>query len=190
MTAATTKAEHTTHAAPATLWLRRLGVPVLLLVACPLLWNAVVPDPSLIGGMPGTVGPTGWPHAVLVGLAVLALAWLVGEVRALARGAGRATAAVEEEPYDNLRAVVGVGIVVLYGVLLPIVGFPLATVALIVVWCLLGRLYRPVVIALTSLLGTAVMLYVFVMLALMPLDRGQGVFDTVTVRLYQLMHIY
>ena len=189
MTAAT-EVRSTTQAARATLWLRSLAAPVLLLVACLLLWNAVVPDPGLIEGMPGTVGPTGWPHAVLVCLAVLALAWTAREVRVLVRGGGTTAASEPAEPYDNLRAVVGVGIVVLYGGLLPIVGFPLATVALIVVWCLLGRLYRPVVIAATSLLGTAVLLYVFVMLALMPLDRGRGPFDAVTVRLYQLMHIY
>ena len=43
---------------------------------------------------------------------------------------------------------------------------------------------------LVTLIGTVVMLYVFIKLALMPLDRGVGSIGEFSVALYRLLGIY
>ena len=40
------------------------------------------------------------------------------------------------------------------------------------------------------LIGSVVLMYVFVKLALMPLDRGVGVLDNFTIGLFRLLGIY
>ena len=69
-------------------------------------------------------------------------------------------------------------------------GFAWTTPIFIVGWLLLGGLRRPLLIALTSILGTAGVLYFFVKVSTMPLDRGRDVFEQATLTLYRLLGIY
>ena len=55
---------------------------------------------------------------------------------------------------------------------------------------MLGRVRRPLTVVLVSTLGTAAILYLFVKVSLMPLDRGQGVFEQATIALYRILGIY
>jgi putative tricarboxylic transport membrane protein len=45
-------------------------------------------------------------------------------------------------------------------------------------------------VGLISVLGTIGILYFFVKLSAMPLDRGKGAFEQATVALYRLLGIY
>ena len=74
--------------------------------------------------------------------------------------------------------------------MLPLVGFSLATAVFIVAICLLGGLRKALVIGPVSLLGTAALLWVFVGLALMPLDRGQGIFGRFSLAVLRGLGIY
>ena len=88
------------------------------------------------------------------------------------------------------RVWLGIALVLAYGFSLPWLGFALTTLTYIVAWLLLGGVRRPLQIALTGLIGTAVFLYFFVKVALMPLDRGVGAIGEFSVALYRVMGIY
>jgi hypothetical protein len=46
------------------------------------------------------------------------------------------------------------------------------------------------VVVSVAVIGTVALLYTFVKLTTLPLDRGIGVFDSLTVSLYRLLGIY
>lgn len=85
---------------------------------------------------------------------------------------------------------IGIALTLLYGFMIPVIGYPLATLSYIVLWLLLGGIRKPVLISVTALVGTIFLLYMFVKLALMPLDRGQGAFGELTITIYRMLHIY
>lgn len=176
------------------LLVRRLVLPLGLLVLALILPGHVLENPGMMAGMPGALGPTAWPRAALAGVAACAALWLVLEVLAFGRSGGRAAfvaaPAADQDAHDNLRAVFGLALTVLYGIAIPTIGFPLATLLFVIAWSALGGVRRPVVLVSVSVIGTVVLLYVFVRLALMPLNRGSGAFDQLTVGLYQLLGIY
>ena len=84
----------------------------------------------------------------------------------------------------------GIGLILAYGWLLDVTGFAIATSVFLVIWCLYGGIRNPWLIAPVSLVGTGVLLWVFMGLALMPLSRGVGIFDDFSVWVLQTLRIY
>ena len=139
------------------------------------------------------LGPAAWPQVMLALIAVCAAIWLVQELLALRRGRqapGAAEAAPPGEVYSYAKALTGLAMIVAYGWLLPVIGFPIATASFIALWCVLGGVRKPVAVVPLSLVGTGVLLWVFMGLALMPLSRGQGIFDRISIAMLQLLGIY
>ena len=87
-------------------------------------------------------------------------------------------------------ALAGVGVILAYGFSIPYLGFAFATMLFILVWCLMGRISSWLTIISVTLLGTVCLLYMFVALAKMPLDRGIEPFNGWTIALYRLLKIY
>jgi hypothetical protein len=54
----------------------------------------------------------------------------------------------------------------------------------------LGGVRRPLTVVLVATLGTAGVLYLFVKVSVMPLDRGFGWVEQATIALYRLLGIY
>ena len=152
----------------------------------------VAPGVDLAAMARGMVGPATWPKAMLLLAAaaatLLALVRIVEIVEML--GPRKAQAAASEVDYHEGRSLGALALLVAYGASIPLVGFALATPVFIAGWLLIGGLRKPLLIGLTALLGTAGVLYFFVKLSLMPLDRGKGVFEQATVALYRLLGIY
>jgi len=94
------------------------------------------------------------------------------------------------EAFDNRKAAVGIALLTLYAFAMPAIGFALATVAFFLVWLPFGAVRKPHVVVSVAVVGTVVLLYVFVKLTTLPLDRGIGLFDGVTVALYRALGIY
>lgn len=139
------------------------------------------------------LGPAAWPNAMLMLIAICAAIWLLQEWLAWRRG--RAALVVSEatpagECYSTKKAVVGLVMIVAYGALLPLVGFPVATASFIALWCIFGGVRNTVAVLAVSLLGTVGLLWVFMGLALMPLSRGYGVFDRISIAILQMLGIY
>lgn len=140
----------------------------------------------------GIAGPTTWPKVMLYCVLACAAALFVRTLFGLIAGA-RVPAQPRAEAdagYHEARLLAGIALLMAYGYAIPAIGFAWSTVAFLVAWMALGGLRRPVAILLTSAIGTAALLYLFVKVSLMPLDRGKGVFEQATVALYRVLGIY
>lgn len=138
------------------------------------------------------LGPAAWPRAMLLGMAVFAALWIARDLWALGAADRSPTLRipVEEGQYHFGKALGGLGFILAYGWLLPQVGFAVATAVFIAVWCLFGGLRNPLVLVPVTLIGTITLLWLFMGLALMPLPRGAGVFDGVSIWLLRTTGIY
>jgi putative tricarboxylic transport membrane protein len=168
----------------------RLAAPAGFLVAALVLPAFMLETTRPLRGV--GLGPAAWPRVMLALIAVCALIWLVQELLAWRRGraAPAAEPATAAEVYSYPKALIGLVMILAYGWLLPIAGFPITTAVFIALWCLLGGVRHPLAVAALSLLGTGVLLWVFMGLALMPLSRGLGVFDRISIAILQLLGIY
>jgi putative tricarboxylic transport membrane protein len=133
----------------------------------------------------GTLGPGFWPRLVLSGLALACLGKLAGEWR---RRAGADAAALV--PISHARLVAAVALILLYALATPAIGFALASVAFIAAFMALAGARSPLVIAANALGGTVVLLYTFVKLVYLPLPKGGGPFETVTLALYRALRLF
>jgi putative tricarboxylic transport membrane protein len=168
-----------------------IAAPVALAAGAFVLAAAfVAPGVDVAAMTRGVVGPATWPKTMLYCAAaaagLLALVRLL-EARANAR---RGAAAAGEGGYHEGRSLGAIALLLAYGFALPFVGIAWATLAFIAAWLVLGGLRRPLLVSLVSVLGTLGVLYLFVKVSLMPLDRGTGAFEQATVTLYRLLGIY
>jgi putative tricarboxylic transport membrane protein len=166
--------------------------PLAFAAAAALLTRFVTDRPEEAAAMArGIAGPTTWPTVMLFAVMVFALVWAVQRVALVLRRQEQGVAAAPPQPVaGGLRVWLGIVLVLAYGFSLPLLGFALATVAYIVLWLLLGGVRSPWVVSLVSLIGTVALLYLFIKLALMPLDRGVGAIGDFSVWLYRLLGIY
>jgi putative tricarboxylic transport membrane protein len=95
-----------------------------------------------------------------------------------------------EEEFDNRRAALGAAFLILYVAAMPFIGFAIATIVFFLFWLPSGGVRRPLPVAGVAVIGTVVLLFTFVKLTTLPLERGIGVFDGLTVSLYRLLGIY
>lgn len=154
----------------------------------------------------GTLGPDFWPQAILV----LTIAICLYEVIKIAvRGAharnvvGVLEDMVEESADQHAAAepdaapveshpvllLLGIGVTLLYVAAVQKLGFTLATVAYLIVFMLIGGYRRWGVIAATSLIGTLLLLFIFMRLVYVSLPIGEQPFAQVTLLLMRLMGI-
>lgn len=167
-----------------------LGVVLPLAAAAALAGTAllwIAPGANVAALARGAIGPTTWPKAML--LAAAASALLIALARLLS---ARLPVSSEKESidYNEARSLGAIALVIGYGAAIPFLGMAWATPLFIAGWLVLGGLRRALPIALISILGTIAMLYFFVKLSTMPLDRGKGLFEQATVALYRLLGIY
>jgi putative tricarboxylic transport membrane protein len=134
----------------------------------------------------GVVGPATWPRTMLYCAAACAAVLFL---RQLFSGSG-AREAESDAGYHEGRSLVAVAVLVAYGAALPLVGIAWATAAFLAAWLVLGGVRRPLPLILVPVLGTIAVLYLFVKVSLMPLERGKGAFEQATVALYRLLGIY
>ena len=135
----------------------------------------------------GQLGPAFWPRLVLAGLALVCLLKAVAEWR-------RGTPASDDtEPAGEIsrpRLAAGIALVVLYVLATPWLGFMLATAAFIVAFMVLAGARSPLVVATNAVLGTVVLLYTFVKIVYLPLPKGEGAFEALTLAVYRALRIF
>ena len=177
-------------------YLRRLATPGGFLALSIVLTHFIAADPGVLDVGGGRLGAGAWPRAMLWGVSICAGLWFAYELIPLLRGAllGRAPTAApapaDDGDYDHGRAWLGIALVVVYGLSIPLAGFMFSTVVFLAVWMWLGGMRGRVAVPAISLIGTGVLLYVFALLARMPLDRGAGIVDDATVAVYRLLRIF
>lgn len=183
-----------------------LITPVFFIIAGLIMLRFIAENPEQAEMMArGIAGPTTWPKFMLYGVIFFSAAWLMLDVRlvhqhyrahknqpSLERTLGSApgTPIADPSQSNDVKIWIGLAIIIGYGFLIPLLGFTIATFLYFIVWMLLGGIRKPIFISLVSVLGTIAMLYIFIKLALMPLDRGQGMFNEITLSIYRFLKIF
>jgi putative tricarboxylic transport membrane protein len=135
----------------------------------------------------GQLGPGFWPRITLVGLALACLAKLVQEWR---RSAVPAPGRSERPPIFRGKLVLAIALIVLYVLLTPLLGFALITALFIAAFMALSGTRSIAAIAASMVIGTAALLYLFVKLVYLPLPKGDGPFEGLTLALYRALRIF
>jgi putative tricarboxylic transport membrane protein len=171
-------------------YIPRLALPLAAAAAALVLarWF-IAPGVDLDGMARGVAGPGSWPKLMLYGAAACLVAVFVRNLLELRRAAPP-RAAADTPAYNDAKLFGGMALLVAYGAGITAVGIAWATLLFLAGWLLLSGLRRPLPVGLVSVLGTAGILYLFVKLCLMPLDRGKGVFEGATIALYRVLGIY
>lgn len=167
-----------------------VATPLAFAAGSVVLTRLVTDQPEMVAQMTrGIAGPTTWPTVMLWAIVVFALGWAVERAARVLRSreqgqSGRALTPV------GWRVLAGIALVLAYGFSLPTLGFAVATPLYLLLWMVLGGERSPGLIAGVTLVGGVVLLYLFVKLALMPLDRGVGAIGEFTIQLYRWLGIY
>lgn len=170
----------------------RLAIPLAAAVGLWLLGAYfIAPGVDTAAISRGLISAVTWPKFMLCSAALCAAALFVRELRAVLATPSQPDPA--EEPgagYHEVRSLLGIALLAAYALAIPVAGIAWTTLVFIAAWLVLGGMRRPVVVLAVSGIGTAALLYLFVKVSLMPLDRGQGVFEQATVTLYRVLRIY
>jgi len=134
----------------------------------------------------GSLGPGFWPRLGLIGLTLACLAKLVEEWRR----EKAAAASIPLPPFSPLKLAAGIGAVVAYVLLAPLLGFALATALFIAGFMVLCGTRSIATLAASVVIGTTALLYVFVKLVYLPLPKGDGPFETLTLALYRALRLF
>lgn len=173
--------------------IERAAIPALLLIASLILPRYILPSPEMEAMVAGEgAGPTLWPMTMLWLVGICSFLWLVRVVWTSLREprAAAEEPVVEPVEYNAALAWTGVGLTFVYGLGIVYLGFPIATLIFLAAWFVLGGVRRTITVGPVAILGTIVLLWVFVALAQMPLDRGRGVFTAATSEIYDTLGIY
>jgi putative tricarboxylic transport membrane protein len=162
---------------------RRVAAPLLGVILVTVLLDRTrsLDDVAREGGL----GPGFWPRLALLGLAV-ACAWkLLQEWRGRAP---RADVTLGEMSAGKLAA--GIALLVAYAALTPLLGFPLVTAAFVAAFmALAGARSLPALVA-GGVIGTVTLVYVFVKIVYLPLPKGDGPFEALTLALYHALRVF
>ena len=132
----------------------------------------------------GPLGPGFWPRLALIGLSLGCLAKFVEEWR---RDAGETIA---RPPISRAKLAAGIGAVILYVLLAPWLGFAIVTALLIAGFMALCGTRSIASLVASAGLGTVCLLYVFVKLVYLPLPKGDGPFEALTLALYRALRLF
>lgn len=184
-------------------WVRAIFAELLALGALVLSYQ-IVDDSRMVAAMArGLATPLTWPKLMLAATALCALGWAFEEawrafnalppapdVEAEAIEFGDVGFEEEDTSPPLLPIVLGLVSALVYAFAIPWIGFTVATVVFLMFWFIVGGIRKPVKLLAVTLIGTLVVLYVFVKFALMPLDKGVGAFGDFTIALFHLLNIY
>ena len=136
-------------------------------------------------GREGNLGPAFWPRAVLVLLMIVCAAEMVRvaffyKPESTAPVPHSAAPLPNADDEDGVRypalLFAGIAITVVYVPAMEMLGFFLATIIYLAAFMWLGRYRRPMIIAITSVVGTIAFVYVFMKIVYVSLPLGTGPF--------------
>ena len=141
---------------------------------------------------PGQLGPGFWPRMAAVGLSVALIARMVQTVRARNRPIVKVRSDFDEfedeAELDWVRLAVGIGLAIGYVLATMFIGYLIATAIFLAIFIWIGG-QRSWYVPLIALAGALVLAYVFIGIVFVSLPTGVGIFDTVTVAIYELIGI-
>jgi putative tricarboxylic transport membrane protein len=162
--------------------LRRVAAPLLGVIVAAALYQATRSLDDV--AREGSLGPGFWPRLALLGLALACAAKAVEEWRGAARDGA------EREPISVATLAAGIALIVLYAALTPVLGFPLTTAAFIAAFMALAGGRSRVGLGASAVVGTVGLIYLFVKIVYLPLPKGDGPFETLTIALYRALRVF
>ena len=148
----------------------------------------IAPGVDLEGMARGVAGPGTWPKATLYCVAACSIIILIRNILEILASAPAVQAG--ESAFDDAKLLPGIALLIGYGIGISEIGIAWSTLIFVAGWLVLSGLRRPLAVVLVSVFGTAGVLYLFVKLCMMPLERGKGPFEQATIVLYRLLGIY
>lgn len=143
--------------------------------------------------VPGRVGPDAWPKIVLV-LLLATCVWQIARI--LIFGAAPAASTGDELPlaqgegdYTYL-ALLAIGVTVIYAIILPMLGFFVATVLYIAAIAYVGRYRLVIPLVATSIIAPIVLIFVFMKIVYVALPLGTGPFKSLTLVLLKILGVH
>ena len=141
----------------------------------------------------GALGPGFWPRVAAVGLIVAVLVRMVQTVRERNRPIVKVASEFDEYAEDEgeiswPRLAIAVALAVGYVIATMFIGYLFATAIFLALFIFIGgarNKYVPIV----AVAGALVFAYVFIGVVYVSLPTGVGVFDTITVGIYELLGI-
>ena len=142
---------------------------------------------------PGQLGPGFWPRMAAAGLAIAVIVRMIQTVVARNRPIVKVRSefdefAAEEAVLDWTRLGIGIVLAVAYVLATMFVGYLIATALFLAAFIWIGG-QRQWYVPLIAVVGALVLSYVFIGVVFVSLPTGVGIFDTVTVAVYQLLGI-
>jgi putative tricarboxylic transport membrane protein len=160
---------------------------VVLLVAAVYLFVAAGNFRQV--GNPDQLSPGFWPQVLCVGIVIGTLVRIGQKFRARGRPTVGGAAAEAEEDMRMPRVGLGIALIVGYIVGMLFLGYILATALFLIAFIYLGGQRKWYVIPL-GLVSSVVFAYVFLKVVYIALPSGIGIFDQLSVIIYQLLGIY
>lgn len=153
----------------------------------------------------GRLGPDVWPKAILV-LMMLTCIFEIAKTLLRKQAGDEIEGLLELVKEDSIETHVadmpeqapavylhlllaGIGLTIAYVYLIDKLGFFLDTLAFMMLFMLVGRYRKPVVVIATGLVGSLVFLFVFMKIVYVSLPIGKAPFSAVSLGLMQLMGI-
>lgn len=134
------------------------------------------------------IGPGFWPQALCVGIGIGALVRVGQKLRSRERWVV-GDAASEADELRMPRVALGIALVVGYVVGMLFLGYILATALFLIAFIYLGGQRKWYVVPL-GIASSLLFAYVFLKVVYIALPSGVGIFDQLTVLLYELLGVY
>lgn len=139
---------------------------------------------------PGQLGPAFWPRMAATGMAIAILVGIVQTVRAHKRPIVRLKSEFEDEtpeaPIDYTRTSIAIALAIGYVLATMFLGYLIATAVFLTAFIWIGgqrRWYVPLI----AIAGSLVSVVVFIGIVFVSLPTGVGIFDAITVAIYELL---
>ena len=173
-----------------------LPYAVMLAVSAALYWAAS----RIEAGTGGRIGPGVWPKAIIVFMALLCAYEIVkrlagrasearGVVADLQQPAEAAAPAALAEAPPHRMLWWGLGLIAAYVLLVPWLGFFLATLLFLWGFPLVGGFWRPGLAGVVGLVGTLLLAFLFMRVAYISLPLGEGAFRALSIGLMKLFGV-
>ncbi|MBI4490726.1 MAG: tripartite tricarboxylate transporter TctB family protein [Deltaproteobacteria bacterium] len=142
----------------------------------------------------GQLGPDFWPRLVLgclIAFSLLKGILALREARNLSTSPGVvADINAQATKHNRWRLAGGIVLVLAYAYLTELVGFPLANFVFLLSFMVLAGMRRTRWLLTLPTLATVIFLYLFVRAVYVPLPRGEGIFEDLTIALFRLLRIF
>lgn len=165
----------------------RLKAPILIFAAALFFYVLAIRMDQF--SVPGQLGPFFWPKAILILLMVSCGIKGLEIVFSPSQRPGPSAGEPSRPEVDYPRLISL--IVLVLGVVLAteMIGFPLANFFFLILFMSAAGMHKKLYLLATSLVGTVVLLYLFVKVVYLPLPKGYWFFEDLTFFIYRILRI-